>query len=92
MLLTGRIVMPASARQEIVLAGEVGVYHIWTRCVRRAFLCGVDPVTGQNFDHRRDWIRGPSICVGSFRAGRSCRSERLHVNLARYQIFKPTPG
>jgi hypothetical protein len=56
--------MPACARQEIVLAGEVGVYHIWTRCVGRAFLCGVDPVTGQNFDHRLDWIRAylPRLC------------------------------
>lgn len=49
--------MPSCTRGEIVRDGEVGVYHCWSRCVRRAFLCGNDPVTGKDFGYRRDWIR-----------------------------------
>ena len=52
----GVIAMPACARKEIVCDSEVEVFHVYTRCVRRAFLCGDDPVTGQNFDHRKQWV------------------------------------
>ena len=48
--------MAACARSEIVRQGEVGVYHCWARCVRRAFLCGQDPLTENNYEHRRQWL------------------------------------
>ena len=49
--------MPAYARRQIVDESVVGVYHCMARCVRRAFLCGVDRYSGRNFDHRKTWVR-----------------------------------
>src|SRR5271156_3334316 len=48
--------MPTYSRRQIVVEDEVGVYHCIARCVRRAFLCGLDPYTGQDFSHRKEWI------------------------------------
>ena len=31
-------------------------YHVIGRCVRRAFLCGVDASSGKNYEHRRQWV------------------------------------
>ncbi len=48
--------MVAYARRKLLGHDRQAVYHCWNRCVRRAFLCGRDPVTGQDFSHRRDWV------------------------------------
>ena len=48
--------MPSCPRSEIVLDGVVACYHCWSRCVRGALLCGLDPSSGKNYEHRRDWV------------------------------------
>jgi REP element-mobilizing transposase RayT len=44
------------ARYQQVSLQDTPYYHCISRCVRRAYLCGDDPVSGQNFDHRKQWL------------------------------------
>jgi len=44
------------ARRNTIDLESTPYYHLVSRCVRRSFLCGEDPVTGKNFDHRKQWL------------------------------------
>lgn len=43
-------------RSEIIDLASTQYYHCTTRCVRRAFLFGEDPLTLRNYDHRKGWL------------------------------------
>ena len=45
--------MPRIRRRFLLDPAEIGVYHCINRCVRRAYLCGQDPMSGKDFVHRR---------------------------------------
>ena len=48
--------MARLARVEVFSPDEIAIVHIMNRVVRRCFLLGNDPVTGNNYDHRKIWI------------------------------------
>jgi len=52
----GKEVGMTVARETQINLDSTRYYHCISRCVRRAFLCGEDPVTRKNFDHRKEWV------------------------------------
>ena len=72
-------------RREVLADEEIQVVHCVNRCVRRAFLCGVDPLTGMSYEHRRQWIRKRiEFLAGLFAIdvmGFSVMSNHLHLVL-----------
>jgi len=43
-------------RCRLVSVETTPYYHCVCRCVRRAFLCGDDPFSGNSYAHRRQWV------------------------------------
>jgi REP element-mobilizing transposase RayT len=77
--------MARAVRKEVIDEMAVGVYHCINRCVRRAYLCGQDAVSGRNYDHRKDHIqRRLEFLAGQYGIdvlGFTIMSNHLHVVL-----------
>ena len=59
--------MPSLPRKSILPIGEDFIVHVISRCVRRAWLCGQDPYSGKDYEHRRAWVlERIQVLVGSF--------------------------
>ena len=44
------------ARSSQICINDTPYYHCMGRCVRRAFLCGEDQLTGKDYSHRKTWV------------------------------------
>ena len=73
------------ARNTIISLNDTPYYHCVARCVRRAFLCGVDNYSGNNYDHRRQWLEDKLHATASAFAIKLCAyavmSNHYHVVL-----------
>ena len=53
------------ARSHVVDPRSSGAFHVVSRCVRRAWLCGRDPVTGRDFSHRKHQIEERIVALAA---------------------------
>ena len=77
--------MARLARAEVFSPDEVAIVHVINRVVRRCYLFGDDPVSGNNYDHRKGWIEDRlELLAGEFGIdllAYSCLSNHFHLIL-----------
>ena len=73
----------ATPRSKLVDSENALSYHLVSRCVRGAFLCGRDPTTGRDCSHRRRWLIERLLFLAQFFAveidSYSVLSNHFHV-------------
>ena len=55
-----------TARKQLVSIESTPYYHCVSRCVRRSFLCGIDPYSQKSYEHRRSWVEGKIKSLAQF--------------------------
>jgi len=56
MAINGTMFAMATPRNMIAPPGQFGHFHCTARVVQQMYLCGVDKLSGQSYEHRRKWI------------------------------------
>ena len=72
-------------RSSLISLSDTPYYHCVSRCVRRAFLCGVDHYSGKSYEHRRAWLEHKLLSTASIFGIKLCAyavmSNHYHVVL-----------
>lgn len=75
----------ARPRSTLISIEDTSFYHCVSRCIRRAYLTGVDKYTGQSYEHRRDWVESRLLELANVFAVDVCAyavmSNHLHLVL-----------
>lgn len=78
--------MPGPQRCERFGPDKVGIVHVVERCVRQAYLAGVDRESGKDVSFQNEWIRRRMKALASVVAIRRLRvfpGRRLEEHLAK---------
>ncbi|MGS0680680.1 transposase [Shewanella sp. 125m-7] len=68
--------MPRARRTQISVE-DTPFYHAVSRCVRKAWLTGVDSATGRSYEHRREWVESQLLKLG----------EVFAIDIAAYAVM-----
>jgi hypothetical protein len=72
-----------TARSHFVSGDASGHFHCVSRCVRRAWLCGIDAYAGMDYSHRKAWVelrlQEVAACFSIGIYGYAVMSNHLHL-------------